>query len=480
MSEPAPGDRTDPTPIERRIGPLLIARLHGLLKAARLYDLSNQAVKEQLADLRGLVEQSEDDEVVLVGMGQCFYVNGLRIRAEGSQAALFDALTAEFERRGLGGLRFLRGLESGELATFVKLFTEHADPERAASLAEALSAAAVEHVTPVSLLEVQGLGKEAGEVEPPATHERERARRTHREAVVGVRGAIRQAARTGKPAMRRIKRVVQPVVDSIMRNEYSIVGLTAIKNHDEYTYAHCVNVSILAVAMGNCLGLSRPALANMGVAALLHDIGKITIPPKVLHKPGRLDPDEWLRMERHPIEGLKIVSRAPGLSDLTPDLLNVTFQHHLTYDGGGYPKFERQGSLSTVARIVAVADCYDAMTAHRAYRNRPFTGYEALGLLLGADRGRYDPAALWALVKTVGLYPAGTLLFTCTQHLVISLTPNPEDLRRPHCRVLARPDGSMPPDTHPEMWDPMPAEVSVSRIVHPEDFEGQIERLLAA
>lgn len=471
---------TDASAIERQVGRPLITRLHGLLKAVRLYDLSNQAVREQIGDLLRILEQAGEDEVVLIGMGQCFYVNGARIRAEGAQIALFDALTGEFERRSLGGLRFLHGLESEELATFLKLFNEHADPERAASLQDALSAAAVEHVTLVSLQEVQGLGTEFSEPEPPATQERERARRAHRDAVMGVRGAVLHAARTGKPAMRRIKRVVQPVVDSIMRNEFSIVGLTAIKNHDEYTYAHCVNVSILSVAMGHYLGLSRPALANLGVAALLHDIGKITIPSEVLRKPGRLDPDEWQLMERHPLEGLKIVSRAPGLSDLTPDLLNVTFQHHLTYDGGGYPKFEPRRSFSTVARIVGVADCYDAMTAHRAYRARPFTGYEALGLLLGSDRGRYDPAALWALVKTVGLYPAGTLMITDTHHLVISLTPNPEDLRRPHCRVLARPDGSMPPDAQPEMWDPMPGHESVARIVHPEDFEGEVGRLLAA
>jgi hypothetical protein len=83
-------------------------------------------------------------------------------------------------------------------------------------------------------------------------------------------------------------------------------------------------------------------------------------------------------------------------------------------------------------------------------------------------------------VKTVGLYPAGTILTTTSRHIVISLSPNPEDPRRPHCRVLSRPDGSMPPDTHPERWSPMPNDVSVSSVVDPDEFEGEIDRLLAA
>src|SRR4029077_10132341 len=208
-------------------------------------------------------------------------------------------------------------------------------------------------------------------------------------------------------------------------DEYSLVGLTAIKGHDEYTYAHCVNVGILSVAMGPLLGITRAARRDLGVAALLHDIGKLTIPGDVLRKPGRMNEDEWGLMRRHPVEGLKMVSRVPGLSSLTVDMLSVTLQHHRTCDGGGYPRSTRTGSPSVAARIVAVADCFDAMTAHREYRRRPFTGYEALHVLLGPDRARYDPAALWALVKTVGLYPAGTLLVTDTGVLVMSTSPNP-------------------------------------------------------
>jgi len=464
---------------EATIGPALVARLHGLLRAVRLYDLANRTLRDQLADMLQLLERLMEDEVVLVAMGQCFYVNGVRIRAKGSHVAFFEALNAELEARRLGGLRFLPGLEADELAGFLRLLHEHADPERAAGLADAAAAAGVAHIVPISLAEA-GSGGEAAAASAPAETERERARQTFRQALAGTRGAIVGTARTGRPAIRRFKRAVQPIVDSIMKDEYSLVGLTAIKDHDEYTYAHCVNVGILSVAMGHALGLARAALADLGVAALLHDIGKLTIPTTVLHKPDRMDDREWELMQRHPIEGVKTVARVPGLSALTIDMLNVTLQHHRTSDGGGYPRTDRRASPSVVARIVAVADCFDAMTAHREYRRRPFSGYEALRLLLGPDRGRYDTAALWALVKTVGLYPAGTVLALQTGEVVMSSSPNPRDARRPNAVVLVRADGSVPPQGAPKHRDPLPVGTRVVRVVDPDEFEDEIEQRLAA
>ena len=481
MSDRRPDTRHDASAIESLVGPQLVMRMLGLLKAIRLYDLSNQAVREQLDQALRLIAQSSQGELVLVAMGQCFYLNGVRVRAEPSQAASFNALTAEFEKRNLLGLRFLDGLDADELAACLRALIDHPDAERAAHLPEALAAAGVVRVVPVTMDEIAAVNSDPVQAPDASSEgERGRARETHGRAVRGAREVILATAKSGRPALRRVKRVVQPIVDTIMRNEYSVVGLTAIKSHDEYTYAHCVNVSILSVAIGQCLGLSRPALANLGVAALLHDLGKLTVPADVLGKPGKLTPEEWSRMVRHPIEGMKMVARMPGLSPLTVDMMNVSLQHHRMCDGKGYPRASGPARLATTSRIVAAADCFDAMTAHREYRKRPFTGYQALQLMMSADRGRFDPAVLWALVKTVGLYPAGTLMRTTHGFLVLSLYPNPNDSRRPVCRVLSRSDGTTPSEAAPEIWDPMPAEVTVASVVSPDEFEGEVDQLLAA
>jgi HD-GYP domain-containing protein (c-di-GMP phosphodiesterase class II) len=244
--------------------------------------------------------------------------------------------------------------------------------------------------------------------------------------------------------------------------------------------AHARRISRYAGAIARELRLPALACQHIERAALLHDIGKLTVPADVLGKPGKLSPEEWSRMVRHPIEGMKMVSRMPGLSPLTVDMMNVTLQHHRMCDGKGYPRASGPLRIATTSRIVAASDCFDAMTAHRQYRQRPFTGYEALQLMMSADRGRFDSAVLWALVKTVGLYPAGTLMRTTDGFLVLSLHPNPKDSRRPVCRVLSRSDGTTPPETDPEIWDPMPSEIAVASVVSPDEFEGEVDQLLAA
>jgi HD-GYP domain-containing protein (c-di-GMP phosphodiesterase class II) len=478
---PAPGgDDRDEVAFERSLGAQLLTRLHGLLRAARLYDLSNQALREQIDDMLRLLQHSTDGELTIVAMGQCFYLNGTRLRAEASQAPMFDALTREFEARGIGGIRFLEGVSGDELGAFIRLM-HTVTPAVAGGFAQAMADAGLLRLVPVTLEELSVMSQALEETTSEDDHgERARARQTYQRAVRGTRAAILKTARTGKPPIRRVKRLVQPVVDSIMKSEYSIVGLTALRNHDEYTYAHCVNVSVLSIAMGQRLGLSRTELADLGVAALLHDIGKLTIPPDVLGKPGRFSPEEWRMMQRHPMEGLKVVSRMPGLSALTLGAMQVCLQHHRTAAGGGYPEANGRQRHATFARIVSVADCFDAMTAHRAYRRRPFTGYEALQQLLGRERDHFDPAALWALVRTIGLYPVGTIMLTPSGYMVLSANPNPADPARPHCKVLSRPDGSMPMDPDSSAWEPMPPDESVARVVLPEEYDFEVDQLLAA
>jgi hypothetical protein len=136
--------------------------------------------------------------------------------------------------------------------------------------------------------------------------------------------------------------------------------------------------------------------------------------------------------------------------------------------------------VSTAARIVAVADCFDAVTAHRAYRKRPLTPFEALELMLRQEVAKFDVAAVWGLLRAVGHYPAGTLLESKDGFVVLSIGPDPEDSRRPHCQVLVRPDGSSPPEDAPEYWTPMPASDAIARVITPEEFDSGYGNRLAA
>lgn len=478
---PRAGRGMDDESRERDLGLRLIVRLQGLLRAARIYDESNQAFQRQLDEFLAILAEAQDDETVLVGMGDSFYLNGVRLRALSSQVALFRALQEELASRALGALRFQPGLGRDEITAFLRLFVAARTPEQGSRLPEAAAEAGIVRILPVRATDLRSSAPEPQEAESAEVKdERARAREAFHRAVAGTRSILLRTARTGKPALRQARRLIQPVVDSVTRSEFSIVGLTALKAHDEYTFAHCVNVSVLSIAMGQALGLSRAVLANLGVAALLHDLGKIAVPADVLRKAGMLSSDEWRSIHRHPLEGVKILSRMPGYSTLLLDTMRVSFEHHLHLDGGGYPALERSRPLAALSRIVATADVFDALTAHRAYRRRAFTGYEALRHLTGPDHAHYDPATLWALVRTVGFYPAGTLLETSSGHVVMSLSPNPNDLRRPFCRVLERPDGTRFLEVVGPTWDPMPPHEHVVRPLSPEEWPGDTESLLAA
>jgi HD-GYP domain-containing protein (c-di-GMP phosphodiesterase class II) len=464
-------------------GPELLVRFSALLRTARTHDVSNQAFRRQLQDFMGVLLRvmEEEDEVALAAVAGNFYLNGVRLKASASLLTVYHSLIEEFERRSLGGVRFLQGVAPAEMERFLQLFMAAEDATLAERLPEAVAEASIDHILPVPAADVDrdDLARALDEDRNPAG-ERGRAKQVFWRAVLGTRRILVRAAQTGRPDLRQAKRLVQPVVDSIMRNEYSIVGLTALKEHDEYTYAHCVNVSVLSVSMGQALGLPRQALADLGVTALLHDIGKVAVPGDVLRKPAGLTPDEWSFIQRHPLEGVKMMFRMPGLTSLTLDAMRVCLEHHMNFDVTGYPEVGHEWAQATMTRIVALADCFDAMTAHRTYHKRARTPFEGLQYLLGPARVQFDPAVLWALVRTVGLYPAGSMLLTESSHVVLATSPNPADLRRPHCRVLVRPDGTALPEDVEETWNPMPQGESVVRVLRPEETTMDAQERLAA
>lgn len=310
-----------------QFGSPLLLRLTALLRTARTYDVSNQAFQRQMAECVSLFGQlfEDEDEIALVVVADYFYLNGVRIKATSQNLGAYHSLMSEFERRQVGGLRFLNGVNEAEVERFFQVFLAADDVSLAGRLPELLAEAAVQHIIPVegSDVDADDLGRDLLEQSQTPQAARGRAKRVFWRAVAGAKRIVLRARQTGRPDLRHAKRLVQPVVDSIMKQDYSIVGLTALKEHDEYTYAHCVNVSVLSVGMGQALGLGRQSLADLGVAGLLHDLGKTSVPGEVLRKPGALDANEWVLMRRHPIEGARMLARLPGLSSVMIDSMRA-------------------------------------------------------------------------------------------------------------------------------------------------------------
>ncbi len=180
------------------------------------------------------------------------------------------------------------------------------------------------------------------------------------------------------------------LADSMIEDQAKLLGLLSIRKHDEYTFQHSLNVCILALALGMAMGLDRPRLHALGLAAILHDVGKAWVPLEVLRKPGRLTEDELALIQQHPVRGAIYLSQQ---LEVPPAAALVAFQHHLGYDQRGYPKLRWPHSLNAYSLIAGIADAYEALTSERPYR--PTLGPdEALRVMLEAPPGQFEPRML--------------------------------------------------------------------------------------
>ena len=204
--------------------------------------------------------------------------------------------------------------------------------------------------------------------------------------------------------------MVQNMVDLIMDDDNVLLGLSTIRDYDDYTFTHSVNVAILSVCLGNRIGLSRALLGRLGLSGLFHDLGKIDVPIKILNKPGRLAEDELAELQKHSLNSVRRIIRLRASYDKKAEILLPPFEHHLKYDLSGYPKTPRNRPLTLLGRIVAIADVYDAVTSQRIYRSKFLSPDQALGLMLKGSGTDFDPILLKVFINMLGVYPLGTIL----------------------------------------------------------------------
>ncbi|MES2675661.1 MAG: HD-GYP domain-containing protein [Pseudomonadota bacterium] len=202
------------------------------------------------------------------------------------------------------------------------------------------------------------------------------------------------------------KAMVKDCVDSILRNPDALIWMSKMRSQDEYTAEHSLNVCIYCIAFGRHLGMSEADLEKVGLCGLLHDVGKMRIPLEVLNKPERLTDKEFKIMKAHTVHGRNLLMASPGIPN---SVIDVAYSHHEKMDGSGYPRQLPPSGISEFARIIAIVDAYDAMTADRCYsESRPST--EALKIIF-KDRGtHFDERLALEFIKCIGLYPPGTLV----------------------------------------------------------------------
>jgi len=255
--------------------------------------------------------------------------------------------------------------------------------------------------------------------------------------------------------------LVEEISQSITRNPEAFLNLARLKTKDDYTYMHSVAVCALMIALGKQLGLTGPELKEVGLAGLLHDVGKMMIPDEVLNKPGKLTDEEFEIIKGHPLKGWELLHGSP---DITATALDVCLHHHERVDGKGYPDKLSGDKLTLFARMGAVCDVYDALTSNRCYKN----GWEPADTIRKMAEwkdGHFDERVFQAFVKTIGIYPSGTLVRLKSGRLAIVLEQTEKSLLMPIVKVFFSTKSNEP--ILPEMIDLSRSQESIASAEDP-------------
>jgi putative nucleotidyltransferase with HDIG domain len=250
--------------------------------------------------------------------------------------------------------------------------------------------------------------------------------------------ALFEDARMGRALrMESLASVIDEVDHAIALNPDAMLSVARLKNKDDYTYLHSVAVAALMMALGRRLGYEGSALTELGLAGLLHDIGKVGVPDATLNKPGRLEPLEWASVRQHPEIGWDILRRE---SSAGPVALDVCLHHHEKIDGSGYPHRLDGEAISRVARMGAICDVYDAITSDRPYK-RGWEPAEAIRRMAEWQEGHFDRAIFHAFVKLIGIYPTGTVVRLASDRLAVVLSQSGGSSLTPAVRLVCTADG---------------------------------------
>ena len=233
--------------------------------------------------------------------------------------------------------------------------------------------------------------------------------------------------------------LVDDVVESINRNPDALLSLARLKNADEYTYLHSVAVCALMVALGRQLGLDDAQCREAGMAGMLHDLGKAAMPQDVLNKPGKLTAEEFAIIKQHPVRGYEMLLAG---ADVSEGVMDVCHHHHERVDGTGYPHGLTADGISLLARMGAVCDVYDAVTSDRPYK----AGWDPAHALaqMATWKGHFDTTIFQSFVKSIGIYPTGSLVRMRSGRLAVVLDQNPSALTKPRVKLFFSTKAGLP------------------------------------
>jgi HD-GYP domain-containing protein (c-di-GMP phosphodiesterase class II) len=428
-SRPPSGD-ADLRAYQKTASDLLI-HFHIIEKIAKIHDPKNDAFQEQgriLFDALKKFLESEDDATFRIRHSSLL-LNGVRLKSSLGTYPIFKFVMNEFRLRELEALAFKPGLTLEELFRFMPVFAHR--EKREGSMFDRLQAEIdAADVTHIAL-------EKASEQKTPSNINRNTAR-VYFLSIIHLKDSFQRHQRKEGIKIQSTRRLMQSIYNHIVDNESFVFGMTNLKNYDEYTLNHSVNVCLLATALGRRLGLNRGEIVDLGMAAFFHDLGKLETPLAILNKPAKLDDSEREIMEQHPFKGAEKLVLLQESKRLPLRAIHVAMEHHIKEDLSGYPRYFHKDDVNLFSKIVKVVDFFDAVTTKRVYRTNVFTRAEALSLMLEQSGTEFNPVILKAFVNLMGAFPIGSLVALSSGEIgiVFDLNADPKFQLRPTVKLV--------------------------------------------
>ncbi len=442
------------------LGFQLVTQLNTLIKTSKIHGRTNAALDKPVETMLTLIQTLAHDQPITLRLQNDFlFLGESHLKVSAQQMIVVSSIIDTMNKWRIGGLTFSSSISSTDLREFANLFVS-LDPDTK-SVEDFRQELKGHDVTGIELedtrdfapkhdLTTSGQGG-VTESSPRAQHKAQ-SKAAYGKAI-NVVGNLTQSAHDGGTLnFKQAKRAIQNIVDLMMQDEPTLLGLTTLRCHDQYTHNHSVNVALWSIALANRVGYPKVELADLGLAALFHDMGKSTIPLEVLNKPGEFTEDEWVAMRNHPTEGVLSLTQLRGITNLPARMVAASFEHHMNLDYSGYPKLKTPWKLSLTGRILMIADCYDAMTSSRVYRREPMLPSKVLNMMFRKSGKSFDATLLKLFVTCVGIVPIGSLVVLNTDELAVVLKPavNKADGKRPVVKVITDVQGN-PIDNGPEL-----------------------------
>jgi putative nucleotidyltransferase with HDIG domain len=396
----------------------LLRRVASGVRAAQLYaadhPLLGRNVEGLMAALKALHQHQPSIAIGIVG-SEFVVADTPMPKASAGMAELIKRL----REHGVERIAFDRGVTAGEAGSFLHALANLGGK----GTGDVSIQSAHIHVGRIKAEERRqdGIGSDMAAI-----------RQLYASAVSAAETIWESAATEGTPDMPAAVQAVEGLSQAVTENRTALVALTAMRNYDNYTFTHMVNVSILTMGQARALGIEGRLLREFGLSALMHDIGKVRTPKAILNKPDKLSDEEFAIMRRHTVDGAEILRGTPEMPILAPV---VAFEHHLRLDGTGYPFGVKRQALNVATMLCSISDVYDAMRSQRAYQ-QAFPTDRILAVLKRNDGTQFDQHLVRRFVQLLGIYPPGNLVRLSTGEVAVVTRVHAPDPYRPRVRVL--------------------------------------------